>query len=235
MKVAIHQPQFFPYPGFFHKLSMADAFVIMDDVQYDKRFTNRNKILAPQGPTWLTVPIDKADKFSPNMAVKVNNALPWMDEHWKKLTYSYKNSRWFHLYKGYLEDLYRRRHDTLFGFNLETIQTVMKWLDIGIPVVRESQLGVTGEGTQRLINACKAMGADTYVSGAGGKNYMDEKLFADHGIALQYQAYEPRQYPQRFVKEFVPNLSILDMIFNVGEESRNLIRGTSRGELLEPV
>ena len=86
MKVAIHQPQFFPYPGFFHKLGCADAFVIMDDVQYDKRFTNRNRILAPQGPMWLTVPIDKADKFSSNMTVEVNNALPWRVEHWKKIT-----------------------------------------------------------------------------------------------------------------------------------------------------
>jgi hypothetical protein len=235
MKVAIHQPQFFPYPGFFHKLSMADAFVIMDDVQYDKRFTNRNKILAPQGPTWLTVPIDKADKFSPNMAVKVNNALPWREEHWKKITYSYKNSRWFGLYKEYLQDLYSREHDTLFAFNLETIQVVMKWLDISIPVFRESQLGVSGEGTQRLVNACKAMGADSYVSGVGGKSYMDEKLFADQGIALQYQAYEPRPYPQRFVQDFAPNLSILDLLFNVGPESRNHVRGISRGEVLEPM
>jgi hypothetical protein len=235
MKVAIHQPQFFPYPGFFHKLSMADAFVIMDDVQYDKRFTNRNKILAPQGPTWLTVPIDKADKFSPNLAVKVNNALPWRGEHWKKITYSYKNSRWFHLYKDYLEGLYQKSHDLLFDFNLETIQAAMKWLEISIPVVRESKLGVAGEGTQRLINTCKAMGADAYVSGVGGKNYMDEKLFAEQGIALHYQEYEPRPYPQRFVQGFVPNLSILDMLFNVGAESANLIRGISRGELLEPL
>ena len=234
-RVAIHQPQFFPYPGFFHKLSMADAFVIMDDVQYDKRFTNRNRILAPQGPTWLTVPIDKADKFSPNLAVKVNNALPWREEHWKKITYSYKNSRFFHLYREYLEGLYQGRHEMLFDLNLETILTVMKWLDIRIPVVKESQLGVTGEGTERLVNACKAMGADEYVSGAGGKNYMDEKLFAEQGIALRHQGYEPSAYPQRFVQEFVPNLSILDMLFNVGPESQNLVRGAAQGDLLKPL
>jgi hypothetical protein len=223
MKVAIHQPQFFPYPGFFHKLSLADAFVIMDDVQYDKRFTNRNQILAPQGPTWLTVPIDKADKFMPNNMVKVNNALPWREEHWKKITYSYKNSSCFTLYREYLEGLYQREHESLFELDLETTKMVMKWLDIDIPVVKESELGVPGESTQRLANVCKAMGADTYVSGAGGRNYMDEKIFAEQGVKLEFQHYEPTPYPQRFVNEFVPNLSILDMLFNIGPEGRKLV------------
>ena len=228
MRVAIHQPQFFPYPGFFHKLTLADAFVIMDDVQYDKRFTNRNMILAPQGPMWLTVPIDKSDKFMPNNTVRVNNTLPWRDEHWKKISYSYKNSSSFHLYREYFEGLYQRKHDLLFDLNLETTRAVMKWLDIDIPVVRESQLGVSGEGTQRLINVCKAMGADAYVSGVGGKNYMDERLFHEHGVTLQYQRYEPTPYPQRFVKEFVPNLSILDMLFNIGSDSRRLVGGLAQ-------
>ncbi len=233
MKVAIHQPQFFPYPGFFHKVSSADAFVIMDDVQYDKRFTNRNKILAPQGPMWLTVPIDKADKFSSNMDVRVNNALPWRAEHWKKITYSYRNSACFHLYREYLEDLYQRQHDLLFDLNLETTKAVMRWLDIDIPVVRESQLGVTGEGTQRLVNVCRAVGADTYVSGVGGKGYMDEELFRAHGVTLQYQLYEPTPYPQRFATEFVPNLSILDMLFNLGPEARRILGRPARAELME--
>ncbi|MGH9919290.1 MAG: WbqC family protein [Nitrososphaerales archaeon] len=232
MKVAIHQPQFFPYPGFFKKLSAADAFVIMDDVQYDKRFTNRNRILAPQGPIWLTVPIDKADKFSSNMTVEVNNAMPWRAEHWKKLTYSYKNSGFFHLYREYFEDLYRREHGLLFDLDLETTKAVLAWLDIDIPITRESELGVTGEGTERLVNVCRAMGADTYVSGVGAKNYMDEGLFREHGVSLQYQGYEPTPYRQRFASEFVPNLSILDMLFNVGPESRRLVGRTAQAELV---
>jgi hypothetical protein len=232
MKVAIHQPQFFPYPGFFHKLSAADAFVIMDDVQYDKRFTNRNRILAPQGPTWLTVPIDKAEKFSSNMTVEVNNVVPWRAEHWKKLTYSYKNSPFFHLYREYFEDLYRREHRLLFDLDLETTKAVMRWLEIDIPVVRESELGVTGEGTERLVKVCMAMGADTYVSGAGGKNYMDEGLFRQHGLTLEYQTHEPAPYPQRFVSQFVPNLSILDMLFSIGPESRKLVGRPSHPEIV---
>jgi len=227
MRVAIHQPQFFPYPGFFQKLSMADAFVIMDDVQYDKRYTNRNRILAPQGPIWLTVPIDKADKFMPNKDVEINNAMPWMGEHLKKITYSYKNSSCFHLYKEYFDALYRTNHELLFDLDLETTKAVMRWLDIDIPVIRESDLGVSGESTERLVNVCKAVGADTYVSGAGGKNYMDEKVFARQGVAVEYQQYEPAPYQQRFVREFVPNLSVLDILFNVGPDCRRLIKGSA--------
>jgi hypothetical protein len=224
MRVAIHQPQFFPYPGFFNKLSLADTFVIMDDVQYDKRYTNRNRILAPQGPIWLTVPINKANKFMENRAVEVNNSMPWMREHWMKISYSYKNSKWFHLYGGYLEALYKERHDLLFELDLETTKAVMGWLGIEIPIILESELGVKGEGTDRLVNACKAVGADAYISGSGGHNYMEEGAFKEQGIRLEYQRYAPTPYQQRFVDEFVPNLSILDMLFNLGPESGKIVR-----------
>jgi hypothetical protein len=92
LKVAVHQPQYFPYPGFFHKLSLVDAFVLMDDVQYDKRYTNRNRILDTHGIVWLTVLINRKQKFSPNREVEVNNDLQWAPDH-----------------RYELEELYRRR------------------------------------------------------------------------------------------------------------------------------
>src|SRR4029077_13400624 len=106
MKVAIHQPMYLPYPGFFHKLSMADVFVIMDDVQYDKRFTNRNSILVPQGPLWISVPIVKSDKFQENRLVKINNSIDWRSDHLRKIRNSYVNAPFFHLYQDYLQDVY---------------------------------------------------------------------------------------------------------------------------------
>ena len=228
MKAAIHQPHYLPYPGFFHKLSLADVFVIMDDVQYDKRFTNRNKILAPQGPIWLSVPINKAEKFRPVSVMEINNSLPWREEHWKKLTYSYKNARWFHLYQDYLEGVYKREWALLFDLDFETVKTLMEWLGVKIPVVKESELNVKGEGTERLVNACKAVGADTYVSGAGGRGYMDEHAFEKAGIRLEYQEYTPVEYSQRFSKQFVPNLSVVDLLFNVGPASGRVLKGIAR-------
>jgi WbqC-like protein len=225
MKAVVHQPMYLPYPGFFHKLSLADIFVIMDDVQYDKRFTNRNRILDPQGPQWLTVPINKAHKFSPNNQVQINNALPWRETHWKKICASYANADYFPIYREYFEALYSREWRLLFDLDLETIRQLMDWLGIKIPIIRESELNVQGTGTQRLINACKAIGVDTYISGRGGKEYMDEKLFAVEGVRLEYQNYTPTPYPQRFTNTFVPDLSILDMLSNIGPGSTKLISG----------
>jgi hypothetical protein len=225
MRVAIHQPQFLPYPGFFHKLGLVDKLVVMDSAQYDRRFTNRNRILAPQGPVWLTVPIDKSQKFRKNMEVKVNNSLPWRGEHWKKISYSYKNASWFDSYGPYFESLYQRHHDLLIDLDLETTKQVMAWLGLEVPVELESELGVGGDGTQRLVNICKATGADTYVSGIGGKNYIDEGVFTASGIKLEYQQYQATAYGQRFSKTFVPNLSVVDMLFNIGPECRKSVLG----------
>jgi WbqC-like protein family len=219
----MHQPQYLPYPGFFHKLTLADALIVMDDVQYDKRFTNRNKILAPQGPIWLTVPIDKSDKFGRNMDVKVNNSLSWREEHWKRMSYSYRNAKWFDSYSGFFEELYGSEYEFLCDLDMDITKRLMGWLGVHPKVFRESELNVRGNGTERLVNACKAVGADTYVSGRGGKNYMDEKMFAESGISLIYQSYMAKPYPQRFSTRFVPDLSVADMLFNVGPESAKLV------------
>ena len=223
MKAVIHQPYYLPYPGFFHKLSLGDIFVIMDDVQYDKRFTNRNRVIATNGWTWITVPINKKQKFSLNMEVEINNELPWKEIHWKKILYSYKNSKYFHLYKDYFEKLYKKEWDFLFDLDFELVKQVVNWLGIKIKIIRESELNIKGESTQRLIDVCKKVGADTYISGVGGKNYMDEKLFEKSNMKLIFQNYNHPQYPQRMSKSFIPDLSIIDMLSNVGHDSMKVI------------
>src|SRR5487761_1012706 len=223
MKAVIHQPMYLPYPGFFHKLNLADVFVIMDDVQYDKRFTNRNVILDPNGPTHLSVPINKQQKFSPNMVVEINNDLPWRDNHWRKIRMCYAKAKFFQMYSDYFERLYSKEWNLLFDLDFDAVKKIMEWLGIRIPVVRESELHVKGSGTDRLINACKAIGANTYVSGKGGKNYMDESLFEKNNLKLEYQSYAPKPYPQRFSKSFIPDLSIIDALFNLGPDTFEII------------
>ncbi|HZW85037.1 MAG TPA: WbqC family protein [Nitrososphaerales archaeon] len=222
MRAAIHQPQYFPYPGFFHKLTLADIFVVMDETQYDKRFTNRNRILDAHGPIWLSVPINKSQKFLPNRLVEINNEIPWREDHWKKILLSYGNSRFFELYRS-LESIYSTEWSFLFELNLETMKKTMQWLGIDTPIVRESELQAMGESTERLVNICKSLGADTYISGIGGKGYLQEELFESNHLKLEYQSYRPVPYPQRFSKTFIPNLSIIDMLSNAGPESVRLI------------
>lgn len=223
MKAAIHQPHYFPYPGFFHKLKQADVFVLMDATQYDRRFTNRNRILDPHGPVWLSVPIDKARRFMPNRDITINNSIPWRSDHWQKILVSYANAPHFRLYSADLKRLYEREWASLFELDLETTKMVMEWLAVRTPIVLESTLGVASVGSQRLVELCQAVGADAYLSGRGGTRYLDEDVFRARGVSVEYQNYSSVPYPQRFGREFVPDLSVLDMLFNLGPASSAFI------------
>jgi WbqC-like protein family len=224
LRAAIHQPQYFPYPGFFHKLAMSDVYVIMDDAQYDKRYTNRNRIITPDGPIWITVPINKKQKFSPNNEVEINNELPWEALHWKQIQLSYNNSKFFPMYRGYFQEIYSRKWEKLFDLNFETLRQVISWLEIKVEIVQESSLGIKKSSTERLVEVCKVVGATEYVAGSGSKNYMDESLFERNNIKVVYQNYEPIVYEQRLSKNFEPNLSVIDLLANVGPDSAKLIR-----------
>jgi hypothetical protein len=227
-RVAIHQPHYFPYPGFFHKVSLADVFVIMDDVQYDRGFVNRNRILDVHGNVWLTVPIDKSQKFAENRVVKINNDIEWKETHWKKILISYANAQFFHQYRDRLHEIYNRNWDYLFELDLEALKVTFELLGIKVPIIRESELGVKSAGTQRLVDVCKALGADTYISGRGGREYMDEPLFEKNGLKLEYQRYTALPYPQRHSKSFVPDLSVIDMLANLGPGCMKFIVSSSQ-------
>lgn len=228
MKAVIHQPQYFPYPGFFHKLNMADVYVVMDDVQYDKRFTNRNRIIATNGWMWLTVPINKDHKFLPNMHVEINNDLSWRENHWKKIYQSYANAKYFYLYADYLKNLYEKEWNLLFDLDFETLKKTIEWLGLQINLVRESELNVKGASTERLVNVCKAIGADTYISGRDGGKYMDEKIFEKNNLKVEHQNYTVVPYQQRLSESFVPDLSIIDMLVNNGPNSMKIITESGR-------
>ena len=224
MKIAIHQANYFPYPGFFHKINQADVFVIQDDVKFENRVTNRNKIISSSGYTWINVPIKKGHKSLPIMDVKINNEIPWGKINFKKICAGYNKAKFFHLYKDYFENLYKKEWNNIFDLNFETIKQVLSWLEIKVKIVIESELGVSGQSTERLVNVCKKLGADTYISGIGGKRYLDEKLFEKNKIILKYQNYNPIKYTQHMSKSFIPNLSIIDLLANAGSESGKLLK-----------
>jgi len=224
MKIAIHQANYFPYLGFFHKINQADVFVIQDDIKFVNKVTNRNKIISSSGYTWINVPIKKGHKSLPIMEVKINNEIPWGKINFKKICAGYNKAKFFHQYKDFFENLYKKEWENIFDLNFETIKQVLSWLDIKTKIVIESELDVSGQTTERLVNVCKKLGADTYISGIGGKKYLDEKLFEKNKIILKYQNYTPIKYTQHMSKSFIPNLSIIDSLANVGPESRKLLK-----------
>jgi len=224
---AIDQPAYFPYPGFFHKMQSSDIFVILDNAQYEKHFTNRNKIIVPNGWTWISVPINKNHKFSSNKIVEINNDINWKKDHYTKIYHSYKNAEYFSIYGSFLKELYEQDWKFLSELNIAIISKIFEWLKINIKIVKESELNIIGTKSERLINCCKKIGADTYLSGIGGKNYIKNEFFQESQIQLLYQQYYPKPYPQHFSSTFIPNLSIIDLLMNLGPNSLNHIKSSS--------
>lgn len=223
MRVTIHQPNFCPYPGFFQKILLADVFVIMDDVQIEYDITNRNKIITQEG-NWerIIVPIKKHQKFHSIMNVEIDNDRDWKNIIWNQLL-TYDNEKYFNSYKNFFNEIFHKNWDSLFELNFLIIKKIIEWLNLKVEIILESELKVKTNSSQRLVDVCKAVDATTYLSGTGAKNYLDKKLFLKNNINLEFQKYSPIQYPQVFSENFIPNLSILDSLFNVGEKTMKLI------------
>ena len=232
MIISIHQPNYFPYPGFFQKVSLSDIHVILDKAQFQFDITNRNKIITPDGSwTRISVPIKKDQKFFEIRNVEINNDLPWAEENWNLIHKSYNKSPFFDLYKVFLDSLYKKSWDLIFDLNLRILKKVFDWLKIKTKIIFESELNVTGTSSERLLDICKKTGATKYLSGPGGKNYLNEKIFAQDKINVEFQKYNPVIYTQKNTKAFIPNLSILDLLFNVGLDSKKIMTKSANGEV----
>ena len=222
--VTIHQPNYFPYPAFFQKVSLSDVYVILDKTQFEFDITNRNKIITTEG-SWvrISVPIKKGQKFFEIRNVEINNDLLWAENNWNLIYKSYNDYPFFDLYKTFLDSTYKKRWNLIFDLNFQTLKKVFDWLNIKTEIILESELNVTGTSSEKLLNICKKIGATKYLSGSGGKNYLNEKIFAQNKIKVEYQKYNPIIYTQKNVKSFVSNLSILDLLFNMGPDSKKLV------------
>ncbi len=229
MRVAIHQPQYLPWLGYFDKMDRSDCFVILDDVQFKKNeWQNRNRIKTPTGWQWLTVPVHH--RFPQQIsAVRINGAVPWPRKHLGALVANYTGTPAFERHRPSLEALYARPWDRLLDLSLATLGYLTGALGIETKLLLASALDVppTADATDRLIAICRVVGADTYLSGTGGRDYLDLPRFDQAGLGVDFQAFACPVYPQRF-GGFEPNLSVVDLLFNCGAESLAILRGGSR-------
>lgn len=222
----IHQPQYLPYLGFFHKLNQGDIFVVMDNVQFMRRgIQHRNKIKTSKGEQWLTVPVFHRSREEECInEVQIDSELPWARKHWNTLVTNYSPAPYFDRYASELQQIMTQEWSYLCEIDITLIQWVMQVLDIKKPIVSLSTLEVEGSKSELLINACKAVGADTYLSGSGGKNYMDLSAFEAAEIKVIWQEYNSPTYAQIFPElGFLPNLSILDTLFCCGPETKRFL------------
>jgi len=219
MIASIHQPAYLPWLGYFEKIAAADVFVFFDTTQFEKNsYINRNKINTDTGAQWLTVPVETKGKFQNNVLIdtKIVSHSNWNIKHWKSIEQAYKHAPFFSDYAADIEKFYTSDWTSLSDLCWEMLRYFVTLFELSTRLVRSSELdGVTGVKTDIVISLCKTVGADTYISGALGRNYLEEEKFTKENITLSYQDFKHPVYPQRS-KDFVSHLAVIDALFNCG-------------------
>ncbi|MCK4634739.1 MAG: WbqC family protein [Candidatus Aenigmarchaeota archaeon] len=228
MIVGIHQPNYIPWLGYFYKIAKSDVFVLLDNVNYTKNsFINRNKIKTQNGGVWLTVNVLTKGRYGQLInEVEIDNSKLWNKVHWKTIFFNYSKAPLFNEYGHFLEEIYERKWEKLIDLNESLIKLICELSGIkNVKFIRASELNASGNGTDLLIDICKKLGADTYLSGFGGRNYMEEKKFKGDDIELKYYDFKHPIYKQLW-DGFVPNLSVIDFLFN-DSSIINMLNGTT--------
>ncbi|MDP2729862.1 MAG: WbqC family protein [Dehalococcoidales bacterium] len=229
MIAAIHQPNYLPWMGYFYKIVNCDIFVFLDNVQYTKNgYINRNMIKTPQGAAWLTVGVLTKSRHGQLVSeVEINNSLPWSIIHQKSMFQSYSKAPYFKNYASFFQEIYARKWERLVDLNEALIKLICQILGINtVKFLFASELNVSGHSTELLVDICQAVDCDIYFSGPSGQDYMDEQFFVNQRITLRYSDFKHPAYNQLW-GDFVPNMSIIDLLFNEGEKSLEILLGAS--------
>jgi hypothetical protein len=223
MNVAILQPSYIPWRGYFDQMRRVDLFIFYDDVQYDKHgWRNRNQIKTIQGKQWLTIPVHSKG-VTEGIAIKdvrIDWSKPWPKSHRKALTFAYGRAPYFKNYLHLLDSLYSRHDECLADFTIESSILISRELGItSTRFLRSSQLsGISGTKTDRLIQILQRVGAKHYRSGPSARDYIEQIKFDEAGISLEYMEYNYPEYPQLY-PPFDPYVTIFDLLFMTGRDA----------------
>lgn len=227
--VGILQPSYLPWLGYFEQIFRADVFVFYDDVQFEKgSWRNRNRIKTPQGAHWLTVPVlTKGRDFPAINEVRVNNAEPWQKKHLRTLAQYYSKAPHYAEHAPALAGIIDQPWERLCDLNVALIRHLAEALGIRTPFLFASELGIQGSGAPRLVEILAHLGGTVFYEGAAGRDYIDESLFSARGMRVEYQEYKHPVYAQLH-GEFVPFLSVVDLLFNHGPNSLSILTGSQQ-------
>lgn len=223
---AIMQPTYLPWLGYFAMLDRADIFVFLDDVQFERRsWQQRNRLKGPNGPHYVTVPIRKKGRRDQLFRdAEIDHETDPMTKHARAIKSDYGKSPHFSRYAGPLFDILGRRHALLGKLNIEIIDWLADSLGIECRKLHASELGCAGNKAELLATICDRIDADTYLSAVGSKDYIeDSEAFSRRGIKVRYNDFDHPSYPQLH-GPFVPHLSAIDLLFNVGPDGLDIIR-----------
>ena len=224
MIVAIHQPNFLPWIGYFYKILRSDKFVFLDSVDYTKNnYINRNLIKTPNGSQWITVPVLTKGKMGTHIKdMGINTTVNWRKQIVGTLKANYGKAPFFKELFPSVNEIIENADANLALLNINLIKAICHYLGIHKEMVLSSELNVEGKSNDLLINICATLAGDTYLSGVGAAKYTDHEKWETAGIKLWFTPFKHPQYTQLW-GDFSPNMSIVDLIFNVGPDSRKLI------------
>jgi hypothetical protein len=226
MIVTIHQPEHMPWLGFLDKVSCADLFVVLDTVQFRKNyFQNRNRIRTPGGWAWITVPVRRPRQV-PISEVRIDFEGDRRQRYLNVLENAYRRAPWFDGLQPVVRGLLDGQGDRLVTVNMRIINFLLEYLGIDTPLVLASELGLplTVGGTEVNHAIAVAVGATTYLSGPSGRAYLDVRTFDESGIRVAFHEFRHPQYRQ-VQGDFLPAMSAIDLLFNEGPRSRDILRG----------
>lgn len=233
MKVAMMQPTFLPWVGYFELLACCDKFIILDDFQFVyQSFHSKNKLFVNiDAIDWYTVPVDKKISFQqPINIVRIKESIPWRKKLWKRLENNYSKACYFYEVKDTVKNIILEPTDSLLKQNMRFINYIAEILDCTNKIEYSSNITKKGKRSEEVLTILKAVNADVYLSAHGSFEYMyNDKIFPVKDIELLFQNHIPKVYKQNRSNKFIPFLSMLDALFNLGEQGiRKILYGTDR-------
>ena len=224
MILTAHQPVYLPWLGLFHKISLAETFVYFDQVQYlPKDWMNRNKIRTKNGSIWLTVPVlRKGYRDLKTSEIEINNSINWQKKHLCSISLNYKKSPYFENYIPFFEDVYSRKWKFLGDLNEYMLKWFLDELGIKVNFLNSNDFKFQGKKSSLVLSMCKELDASTYIFGTLGKDYTDVEEFEKNNIGLIFQNYNHPKYSQLY-REFISYMSVIDLLFNHGPKSLEII------------
>jgi len=224
--IAIMQPTYLPWLGYFNLIDRSDIFVFLDSVQFDKRsWQQRNRIKTSNGELMLTVPVLTKGRYDQKICdVMIDKSQKFEKKHLNAIRSNYRKSKFFDNYYFELENIYNGQIEKLSDLNVKLIKWLSEKLGITLKLLSSSQLDVRGSKVELLVNICNKLGGDNYLSPVGSKDYIDENnLFSKFKINLSYQEFFHPRYSQLF-GDYLPYMSVIDLLFNEGGRSLSVIR-----------
>ena len=233
MRAVVLQPMYLPWMGYFGLVDIADVFVFYDDVQFVRRsWQNRNRIKWQDGSAlWLTVPVHHHQYGQMITQVTIDNRTKWSNKHLERIKQAYSAAPYFGRYSSMLESIFVKNWEHLADFDIRLIVEIASLLGLGHNKFKKSsEYPSSGSATDKLVNLLKLIGADEYVSGPAATSYLEVEKLRQAGISLYWFRPEHPTYSQLW-GDFVSYLSVIDLIFNLGPESMQLIRDASHSAL----